>query len=1062
MKKNLRLLLAVIALPFLVEDYAMAQLPGGVPIAAWWRADAPNLYSNAGTTPVTSGEGVYQWNDYKGLGYNLVQTNAGYRPIYSNTTTLANFNPTVTFANKYMDYQPGAGVNIIDRVNGTLYAAGYTNTLNGNGFFGFDASNNYPGLHFYNDAGNYKLLFFTGGPGYQGLSSNVQKPTSFFTAGASWQNGAGSNASYAAATVSLNGTRVSYSGSQINNAIQDVNARDVRIGYDSDYGPLNGQLNEMMIFENVLTTEEMDRVETYLAIKYGTTYAAGIRDYKNSSGGVVWTSANHSGNRSNIAGIALDMNGALDQKQSWSTNAGKQILIGTTGLNNTNAANTSSLSNGQYLIWGDNGLAKSPSVALAGVSGVNYRFASIWKVQNTGSVGTVRVAWPSSGLTNLSLIQSPDSTFDSNDTPISMASNTQVINGVTYNYADVTFTDGQYFTLAASLQGPGGVVANLMMWHKANDGTSTPGTKSVWKDVSGNGRDVTQTNNAAYQPNLVTKASYAGDSKNYFFNFNPFYYFDGTNDFFYRLNDDYFPTNTSAGSTYGVMFNSAAGGWRTPYGWGDDDPNLVRGDNLYYVTRDNGTVLTQDLSLTTTPVHFAGMSWRGGGKNGIYLNTNGRVDSTGVYNIGQLNNDRNFAIGSEGVSLTSAGYELFQGGISEVFAYSSDHQNSTGDEKQRINSYLALKYGITLRKDFDTTAANYLSSSSAVVWNATTNAKYSKNIAGIANDVNSALNQRQSISVNNGQQILIGTIGLDSTNAANTSSLSNGQFLIWGDNGLAKTPANYKDSLGHGVNALFNAVWKVQNTKNVDTVRVAWPAGLTNLSLVQSTDTTFEATDRFTPMVPNTQTINGVTYNYAKAVLKNGEYFTLAALVQGGLPVSLVSFEAKVLPQEHVQVTWKTNREVNNAGYIIERSKDLQTFETVAQVRDVASASNSIRTYQIVDEKPFRGTSYYRLKQIDLNGNTTAFRPASVLVGKDGYTVYPNPVGSSAIHVQVDDPQTARVTLRTLTGTSISVDRQAKGQDELILSTTGKLTPGVYLLSVEERATTRTYKVVVN
>ncbi|MFP3733124.1 hypothetical protein SB690_20400, partial [Bacillus sp. SIMBA_006] len=84
------------------------------------------------------------------------------------------------------------------------------------------------------------------------------------------------------------------------------------------------------------------------------------------------------------------------------------------------------------LIWGDNGLKQSLAVPISGITGVNYRFESIRKAQNTGSVGTVRIAWPS-GLTNLRLIQSADVVINNTDTITDMSVNTQTVNGVIYN-----------------------------------------------------------------------------------------------------------------------------------------------------------------------------------------------------------------------------------------------------------------------------------------------------------------------------------------------------------------------------------------------------------------------------------------------------------------------------------------------------------------------------------------------------------------------------------------------------------------------------------------------------
>lgn len=861
-----------------------AQNPGGIIPAAWYRADgAGTLFSDAGVTPVANNAAVQQWNAQSGL-FPLLQATSGSRPIYSNTTTLANFNPTLTFdgSNDWMQFTAGTGVNVIDRTNGTIYAAGFMNTLKRSGFMGFHASMDYPGMHVF--ASNYNLLFFTGGPGYQGQSSAPFTAQSFFTAGSAWQNGAGSSAAYAAATVSFNGLHTEYTGAQINNANLSTGARDLRIGADNNYGSFSGQLNEILVFEDRLTPSQMSQVESYLAIKYGTSYANGTKDYKSSTGATVWTATTNAGNKNNIAGIARDDNGALLQKQSWSTNAGQQVLIGVGGLANTNAANSGTLANNQYLIWGDNGLQKTPSVAVTGMAGLSHRFAAIWRVQNTG-VGTVRVAWPKN-LTNLSLIQSTDSIITAGDVVTTMTGEV-TIDSVVYKYADVTLSNGQYFTFAAKMSGPGGVTTGLLMWHKADDGITTAGQKNIWKDLSGNGRNVIQTNNPNYQPTLVTNASYAANSKDYNFNFNPFYYFDGTNDFFYRLNDSYFPSTTSAGSTYGVMFNSASGGWRTPYGWGDDDPNLNRAGDAYYFYRDNGNTLTASVSLNSKPAHIGSMIWRGA-TNGVYLNIDGQLFSSTAYNIGNINNSAtpNFAIGSEGYNLTGTGNELYQGGISEVFAYSVDHQNSGGDEKQRINSYLALKYGITLKNDAGTRATNYLSSTSVIVWDTAINNGYNNNIAGLVNDDNSALNQKQSKSNSNGQQVLIGTTGLANSNAANATSLTNGQYLVWGDNGLGKVPAVALTGVS-GVNFRFAAVWKVQNTASTGTVRVAWPAGLTNLTLIQGTDPAFASVSAAQLMTGNTITVNGVTYNYADVTLANGQFFTFATQLNGPGGVAL-------------------------------------------------------------------------------------------------------------------------------------------------------------------------------
>ncbi len=883
MKQKVHIFLVILACISLGFYDAKGQSPGGVAPAAWYRADAASLFSDAGVTPAANNSTVHQWNSQVGS-FSLVQSTNSYKPVYSNTV-LANFNPTVTFdgSNDYLQFTAPSTpsiVNVIDRANGTIMAAGYMDRQKGSGFAGFHASMDFPGLHVFS---NYKFLFFTsGGPGYQGQSDAVMQPQRYFTAGSGWQNDAATVSGRLSARTTLNGAHKVYEDNHIYNVNLGNPYRDFRVGGDSNYGAFSGQLNEVMVFEDKLTEGQMDQVETYLAVKYGTTFADGTRNYVNSSGDPVWTAASNNGFHHNIAGIGRD--GALYQKQSWSTNPGSQVLIGLDELANTNAANAGTLTNGQYLIWGDNGEAKVPTVATSVFGGLSHHFAAIWKVENTGAVGTVRVAWPKS-FSNLTLIQSDDDEIGAGDAATSMSGEIE-INGVTYNYADVTLDNGSYFTFGAKLSGPGGVTAGLMMWHKADDGTVGAGAKSIWRDVSGLGRDVTQNNNPAYQPLLVTNATHAADNKQYSFNFNPFYYFDGTNDFFYREGDLYFPDINSAGSTYGVMFNSNRGGWHTPYGWADDDPNFFRWDGRYEVWRENSRpLMTTDMDARALPANIGGMSWRGNGINGIYMNIDGKTYSTASYHMGTLNNNRNppnFAIGSEGHNVTGAGNEHHQGGISEVFAYSIDHQNSGGDEKQRINSYLAIKYGITLKDDAGTGVPDYLSSNSTVVWDATANSDYNNNIAGIARDDNSALYQKQSRSNKDGQQVLIGTPGLANTNAANASTLDEGRFLIWGDNGLAKSlgVAHSTTVSSVDLNLRFASVWKVQNTGSVGGVRVAWPSGIVNLHLIQSADDVITTADVHTPMT-GVAVINGVAYNYADVTLDNGSFFTFGGYIAG-------------------------------------------------------------------------------------------------------------------------------------------------------------------------------------
>lgn len=874
MKRNVQVAAIALASAMLACFGAQAQAPGGVSPAVWYRADAPgSVFSDAGSTAASNNATVQQWNEARGTGRNLIQATASARPVFSNSSALANFNPTVTFdgSNDFLQFTAGTGVNLIDRANGSIYAAGYVNTLKQSGFAGFHASMDYPGLHIFGS--NNKLLFFSGGPGYQGLSASAYTAGMFFSAGSGWQNGAGTNASYAAATVSLNGTRTDYNGSQLYNANLSTGARDFRIGADNNYGAFSGQLNEVLVFEDKLTTDQMDRVETYLAIKYGTTYASGTRDYKNSAGNVVWSASANAGLQNNIGGIAND--GVLQQKQSWSTNPGQQVLIGTTGLTNTNAGNSLALNAGQYLIWGDNGLAKVPTVSTTAFPSVSHHFQAIWKVQNSGAVGTVRVAWPK-GLKSLSLIQSGDQTIGAGDVLTPLTSET-TINGVVYNYADVTLADGQYFTFAAKVPAPGGVTTGLTQWYRADEGLVKVGgdgsNVTTWTDFARG----TVSGQIATAPVPVYKQG----ATNYF-NFNPGVNFTAIQQMLGNIT-----TQTLENTSFDIFTLTKEGMSGTRYfnigmnntslgGANWDQPGLYASGNMATRNSTGGGLGISNpgnvgfsATIPSIMYHtFTNTSIRKG-INGAGVGAQWNVSARGQMTGGHI-------FGSNGGTNPPGGDDWgFTGHIGEVVIYGGG--NLTAAERNRVDSYLAIKYGITLPA-----GVNYLNSNGSVAWDAAANSAYHNNVAGIASDESSALSQKQSISVNKGQQVIISTTGLTDTNAGNGTSLSDGQYLIWGDNGLSKTlSASFNFASVPTLNLRFAAIWKVQNTANVGTVRVAWPSGIPSLTLIQSADATIDDTDARTDMTANSASVNGVSYNYADVTLSDGQYFTFAGFVSG-------------------------------------------------------------------------------------------------------------------------------------------------------------------------------------
>jgi len=123
----------------------------------------------------------------------------------------------------------------------------------------------------------------------------------------------------------------------------------------------------------------------------------------------------------------------------------------------------------------------------------------------------------------------------------------------------------------------------------------------------------------------------------------------------------------------------------------------------------------------------------------------------------------------------------------------------------------------------------------------------------------------------------------------------------------------------------------------------------------------------------NFVTVTGLTpgKNYHFAVFEfsgsaapvyNTTAFLKTMVAASSLPVTWVAFTGNVANNK-VILNWITSHEVNNSGFEVERSADGVIFQKVGAMKP-----NQTSTYQFVDEKPLALVSYYRIKQMDWDG----------------------------------------------------------------------------------------------
>ena len=114
--------------------------------------------------------------------------------------------------------------------------------------------------------------------------------------------------------------------------------------------------------------------------------------------------------------------------------------------------------------------------------------------------------------------------------------------------------------------------------------------------------------------------------------------------------------------------------------------------------------------------------------------------------------------------------------------------------------------------------------------------------------------------------------------------------------------------------------------------------------------------------------------------------------LNSALPITLASFTA-TREDGVVDLLWITASEDDNDHFEVQRSVDAQHAYTILTV-PAAGNSDRSQTYSTQDTNPLIGTSYYRLKQVDIDGQYTYSAWTKVVAPSKIGTIalYPNPV----------------------------------------------------------------------
>lgn len=590
-------------------------------------------------------------------------------------------------------------------------------------------------------------------------------------------------------------------------------------------------------------------------------------------------------------------------------------------------------------------------------------------------------------------------------------------------------------------QNPGGISTNLNLWMKADAGVTGTTTVTSWMDQTSNAYNFTQSTSGK-EPALEGVG----------INYNPGIRFDGGDgisrflsrpDSVYNPDADHvFFMAIKSGTSDGVIFSSLVttigklykvrGQFQnnTASGNINSDPSISSGDA--YIVRCVQDSISSSLNVSN---YISGKS----------LNSGTHAQITGTITRNNIGGGPYGGHGGNGAIM------------GELILY----QTLLGNvDVTKIESYLAIKYGITLSNFGGGTNGDYVSSGANTLWDADLTSQYHNQVIGVGRDDASGLLQKQSHQDDDTTRIYLAT--LQTTNAANTGTFNtDGQFVLMGNDGNAlQSLGSTEYPSGLGIYSRIEREWKITNTAftgsfSLDIKLNTTPLNASDLRILIDGDGNFTNAVMYNPTIGiqgSMVTISGLSTTHIPA--NSTRYLTIVSLSGNSpLPVGLIDFNATVQENHTVYLTWQTASETNNDYFTVEHSKDGMHWDEIGKVKG-AGNSSTLLSYHLTDAHPPLGESYYRLKQTDFDGVSRYSSPELVYIGSEtDFLVYPNP-SEGHVYIFGEVNQLDKIEVISSVGQNVTslidVLLSNKKNDQITLDISS-LRQGVYYLILKEK-----------
>lgn len=189
-----------------------------------------------------------------------------------------------------------------------------------------------------------------------------------------------------------------------------------------------------------------------------------------------------------------------------------------------------------------------------------------------------------------------------------------------------------------------------------------------------------------------------------------------------------------------------------------------------------------------------------------------------------------------------------------------------------------------------------------------------------------------------------------------------------------------------------------------------------------------------------------------------GNFITDKFTIFNTLPIELLFFEGEKIGP-YVKLKWQTSSETNNAYYVIQKSLDAINFDDLVTIEG-AGNSNVCIDYNWVDYQPSDQISFYRLKQVDYDGEYSFSKIVSIDFGIeiDEKILFVSDL--NMIYLEGFETDFIFYCICNAIGQEIFRGFLKSGESKINLNFLNK---GVYIFSIQERdQENKSIKIVVN